>query len=159
MTLSSCVRCENHSNGSHTLLMSLLWIKPYAGDIRKSVLSDWVLCRSVLWKPCFAYGVNGFLFMLATFIVWCGGNLISAHCFVKRLWVSWKLAQGKPCFSCGHQWSYIYVCTFKPYDIFKGKNAFGKPVLWWCVHHVKSCWALSVIRCKSMWQCNAVGGH
>jgi hypothetical protein len=135
MMLSSCVCCENRSSEDHTLLMSLLWIKLCARDIHKSILSDWVLCRPMLWKPCFE-GVNGFVFVLAAFIVWCGGNLISEHFSVERLWVSWKLAQGKPCCSCGHQWSYIYVCTLKPYDIFKAKNAFGKPVLWWCVHHL-----------------------
>jgi hypothetical protein len=42
MKLSSCVCCENRSNENHTLLMSLLWIKFCAGDIHKSVLSDWV---------------------------------------------------------------------------------------------------------------------
>jgi hypothetical protein len=40
MTFSSCVCCENCSNDSHTLLMSLLWVKFYAGDVHKRVLSD-----------------------------------------------------------------------------------------------------------------------
>jgi hypothetical protein len=87
-------------------------------------------------KALLCLGCKWLSFCTATFIVWCGGNLISAHFSVEHLWISWKPAQGKSYFSCGQQWSYIYVCTFKPYDIFKAKNVFGKPVLWWCVHHL-----------------------
>jgi hypothetical protein len=51
----------------------------------------------------------------------------SAHNAVENCLVSWKLAQGKPYILMGMN-EIEFVCTVKPYDILKIKNALVKPL-------------------------------
>lgn len=42
------------------------------------------------------------------------------------LWISWKLAQGRPYFSYGREWNCLYARSVQPYDIMKVKYSLGK---------------------------------
>jgi hypothetical protein len=39
------------------------------------------------------------------------------------LWISWKLAEGRPYFSCGREWNCMYACCVQPCGIMKVKNS------------------------------------
>jgi len=54
------------------------------------------------------------------------------------LWISWKLVQGRPYFSYGHELNCLYACSVRPYGIMKVKKALVNFV--YCITpHNRSC--------------------
>jgi len=49
----------------------------------------------------------------------------SAHKAAVRSWISRKSAQGRPCFSCGHEWKCICACCVQPWGVRKTKVRLG----------------------------------
>ena len=80
------------------------------------------------WKPFFTSGRE--LISVRTFYIyysiWVKLGVRGVHIIPMRIWVSWNAAQVGPCFYYGRNWNYVYVCTGKPCDILKVKNAVVK---------------------------------